>query len=142
MTRPFLAVAVRVWLTEILVSGFNYFLLMGLIYEPLWGELVAHQIGMSTRIVYILIFAYLLQRYGPKPSQRDLLQVGLLWLLLTLLFEWGGSLLIGRPVSEIVIGWQVWKGYLWPFVLVAYVSANLLVGLLLHPEAAKAAQPG
>ena len=142
MNRPFLTVAVRVWLTEILVSGFNYFVLMGLIYEPLWGELVAHQIGMSTRIVYILIFAYLLQRYGPEHSQRDLLQVGLLWLLLTLLFEWGGSLLIGRPVSEIVIGWQVWKGYLWPFVLVAYASANVFVGLLLHPEAAKAAQPG
>jgi hypothetical protein len=97
---------------------------------------------MSTRIVCILIFAYLLQRYGPEHSQRDLLQVGLLWLLLTLLFEWGGSLLIGRPVSEIVIGWQVWKGYFWPFVLVAYASANVLVGLLLHPEAAKAAQPG
>jgi hypothetical protein len=78
MNRPFLTVAVRVWLTEILVSGFNYFVLMGLIYEPLWGELVAHQIGMSTRIVYILIFAYLLQRYGPEHSQRDLLQVGLL----------------------------------------------------------------
>jgi hypothetical protein len=44
--------ATRVWLTEILVSGFNFFVLMRLLYEPLWGELTAHQIGMSMRISF------------------------------------------------------------------------------------------
>lgn len=34
---PFLLVAVRVWLVEILISGFNFFVLMHLVYEPLWG---------------------------------------------------------------------------------------------------------
>jgi hypothetical protein len=48
---------------EILISGFNFFVLMNVIYEPTWGVLVAHQIGMSTRIMYISIFAYLLLRY-------------------------------------------------------------------------------
>ena len=57
MNRLLLTTAARVWLMETLVSGFNFFVLMNLIYEPLWGPLVAHQIGMSTRIVYIFIFA-------------------------------------------------------------------------------------
>jgi len=60
VNRPLLVVAMRVWLTEILISGFNFFVLMKVFYEPVWGELTAHQIGMSTRIVYIFILAYLL----------------------------------------------------------------------------------
>jgi hypothetical protein len=120
---------------QILVSGVNYFLLMKLVYEPLVGELTAHEIGMSTRIVYIFGFAYLLQRYNPKHEARDLVHVGFLWLPLALLFEWGGSLVIlRRPVDEILQGWQVWKGYMWPYVLATYLSANVIVGLVLQPR--------
>lgn len=46
-----------VWVIEIAVSGFNYFYLMNRVYQPKYGELIAHQIGMSVRIVYILGFA-------------------------------------------------------------------------------------
>ena len=135
MNRPFLWVATRVWLTEILITAVNYFVLMHLLYAPRWGALRSHQIGMVTRIVYIVILAYLLQRYGPEHRLRDLLHVGVLWLVLALLFEWGGSLLVQRrPVSDILVGWHVSKGYLWPFVLLTYLSANLIVGLVLHPH--------
>ena len=135
-----LFVAVRVWLTEILISGFNYFVLMHLIYEPRWGELTAHQIGMSTRIVYIFILAYLLLRYAESYDTKDLVQIGVLWLGLTLVFEWGGSFAIRRPVHEIVAGWNVTKGYMWPYVLLAYLFSNLIVGLTLHPRR-KAGKP-
>jgi len=128
-----LKTAVRVWLMEILVSGFNFFVLMNLVYEPRWGVLVAHQIGMSSRIVYISIFAYLLLRYVKKYETKDLAHVGLLWLGLTLLFEWGGSLATGRPVDEILIGWNIFAGYLWPYVLLTYSLSPLIVGMILHP---------
>ncbi|HBY47314.1 MAG TPA: hypothetical protein PK593_05630 [Thermomicrobiales bacterium] len=130
MNRPFLAVAFRVWLVEILISGVNYFVLMGLVYEPIWGELRAHQIGMTTRIIYIFVLAWLLQRSGPDHNQRDLIHVGALWLVSVLIFEWGGSLLLQhRPVHEILVGWQVWNGYMWPYVLLAYLFANPIVGV-------------
>ena len=128
-----LKTAVRVWLMEILVSGFNFFVLMNLVYEPRWGVLVAHQIGMSSRIVYISIFAYLLLRYVKKYQTKDLAHVGLLWLGLTLVFEWGGSFAIGRPVDEILIGWNIFAGYLWPYVLLTYLVSPLIVGTILHP---------
>jgi len=133
MNVVLLKVATRVWLMEILVSGFNFFVLMNMIYEPRWGELAAHQIGMSTRIVYIFIFAYLLLRYVKNYSTADLLQVGFLWLVLTLIFEWGGSFALGRPVSEILIGWNIFAGYMWPYVLMTYFSSNPIVGTLFHP---------
>jgi hypothetical protein len=133
MNTHLLSTAFRVWLMETLVSGFNFFVLMGLIYEPAWGELVAHQVGMTTRIVYIFIFAYLLLRYVKEYETVDLIHVGLLWVVLELMFEWGGSLLIGRPVEEILIGWNIFAGYMWPYVLLTYLLSNLIVGVLLHP---------
>jgi hypothetical protein len=134
MNLPFLKVAVRVWLTEVLISGVNFFVLMHLVYEPLWGELRAHQIGMSTRIVYIFVLAYVLLRYNKSYARRDLFHAGALWLVLTLAFEWGGSLLIlRRPVHDILVGWHIQDGYMWPYVLLTYLFAIPILGLLLHP---------
>jgi len=134
VNTPFLRIGIRVWLMEILVSGFNFFVLMNLVYEPRWGVLVAHQIGMTTRIIYIFIFAYFLLYYFELYETKDLVHVGILWLGLTLLFEWGGSLAIGRSVDEILIGWNIFAGYMWPYVLLTYLSSNLIIGTLLHPE--------
>lgn len=133
MNNVLLKTAVRVWLMEILVSGFNFFVLMNLVYEPRWGYLIAHQIGMSTRIVYISIFAYLLLRYVKKYETKDLVHVGILWLGLTLAFEWLGSFALGRPVHEILVGWNVFAGYMWPYVLLTYLLSNLIIGTVFHP---------
>jgi len=83
---------------EILVAGFNFFVLMNSIYEPLFGNLVAHQIGMSTRILVIFSFSYILLRRVKEYKIIDLIHVGIMRLGLTLLFEWGGSFAMGRPV--------------------------------------------
>lgn len=125
--------AARVWLIETLFSIFNFFVLMNLVYEPTWGGLVAHQLGMSTRIVVIVILAYLLLRYVKEYETIDLVHVGLLWLGLELLFEWGGSLLVGRSVDEILIGWNIFAGYIWPYVLLTYLLSNLVIGVVFHP---------
>jgi len=137
MNTPLLKTAARFWLIEILISGFNFFVLMNLIYQPMWGVLVAHQIGMSTRIVYIFILAYFLLRFVKDYETKDLIHVGILWLGLTLLFEWGGSLAMGRPVAEILIGWNIFAGYMWPYVLLTYLLSNLIVGAILHPGKSK-----
>lgn len=130
VNAEFLKLGIRAWLMQILVAGFNFFVLMNLIYEPLWGELIAHQIGMTTRIIINFIFAYFLLLYADEYSTEDLVLVGILWLVLTLIFEWGGSLLIGRPVGEILVGWNIFAGYMWPYVLLSYLLAPLIVGKL------------
>ncbi|MGQ9718910.1 MAG: hypothetical protein ACUVWK_03590 [Nitrososphaerales archaeon] len=132
MNTHLLETAIRFWLMEILISTLNFFVLIALIYEPMWGVLVAHQIGMSTRIVYIFILAYFLLRFVKVYKTKDLIYVGILWLGLTLLFEWGGSLAIGRPIEEILIGWNIFVGYMWPYVLLTYLLSNLIIGTILH----------
>ena len=62
--------------------------------------------------------------------------MGTLWLVLELSFEWLGSLAMGRPAEEILIGWNVFAGYMWPYVLVTYLLSNLVVGIVLHPKRA------
>lgn len=134
MDIPLLKTAIHVWLMEILVSCFNFFILINRVYEPRCGLLVAHQIGMSTRIAYIFIFAYFLLRFVKEYETKDLVHVGFLWLGLSLIFEWGGSIAIGRPVEEILIGWNIFTGYMWPYVLLTYLLSNLIVGIILHPS--------
>lgn len=133
MNTRLITIGIRVWLIETLISGFNYFVLMNLVYEPRWGTLVAHQIGMSTRIVYIFILAYFLLRYVKEYSIKDLILIGLVWLGLEEIFEWGGSFILRRPVEEILAGWDIFAGYMWPYVMLTYLLSNLIVGVTLHP---------
>ncbi len=127
-TAYLLMITFRAWLIEIPVAAFNAFVLMDLVYTPRFGTLVAHQIGMSTRIAIILVFAYFITHFARQYSAGSLLLAGVFWMTLWLVFEWGGSLIIGRPVQEILVGWHVEHGYMWPYVLVAYLLAPLLAG--------------
>ena len=128
-----LMITFKVWFIEIAVSGFNYFVLMNRVYAPRIGELRAHRIGMTTRIVYIFPFAYVLVRWAGIDSAPEYLLAGTYWLLMVLAFEWIGSFIILRPVHEILEGWHIEKGYMWPYVLLAYFLSPLIVGLLLSP---------
>jgi hypothetical protein len=142
MNTRLLKIGIRVWLIETLISGFNFFVLMNLVYEPRWGALVAHQIGMSTRIIYIFILAYFLLKYVKEYSIKDLILIGLVWLGLEEIFEWGGSFILRRSVEEILVGWNIFAGYMWPYVLLTYLLSNLIVGMTLHPGRKEAISKG
>ena len=129
------------WFIEIGLSAINFFALINLVYEPRWGDLIAHQIGMSTRIIYIFILAYFIVRPIKSYSTKDLLMVGLFWMGFWLIFEWGGSLLVGRPVSEILIGWNIQRGYMWPYVLLSYLLSSSIVGTILNLRMRKGGEP-
>lgn len=130
MNSYLLMITFRVWLAEILVSGFNYFVLIKRVYEPRVGELRAHRIGMLTRIAYIFPFAYLLVTASGASTVGEYVLAGAYWLGLVLAFEWIGSFILRRPVREILAGWHVERGYLWPYVLAAYFISPLTVGLI------------
>jgi len=133
-TAYLLMITFRAWLIEVPLAAVNAFVLMDRVYAPRVGPLTAHQIGMSTRIVIALVLAYVIAYFAKDYTPGSLLLAGAFWMMLWLAFEWGGSLLIGRPVKEILVGWQLEDGYMWPYVLLAYLLAPLLVGTALHPS--------
>ena len=81
----------------------------------------------------VFVFAYLLDYFAGLGSVSDYLLAGFYWLLMVLAFEWIGSLLIRRPIREILVGWHIERGYMWPYVLLTYLLSPLVVGLLLNP---------
>ena len=99
------------WVIDLAISFLNYAVLVQ-VYEPMWGKLMVHQAGMLTRIVYIFIIAYFMLKSLKEPSRRDLVILGLMWMGLWLIFEWGGSILMGRPVAEILIDWNIFNEYM------------------------------
>jgi hypothetical protein len=132
MNTYLLMITFRVWVLEIAASGFNYFVLMNRVYAPRVGELRAHRIGMGTRIAYIVVFACFLVKYGHVDSMPESLLAGTYWLLMVLAFEWIGSFIIRRPLAEILEGWHVERGYMWPYVLLTYFASPLVTEVLLH----------
>jgi hypothetical protein len=128
---PLMRRAMIFWFFEVALSFFNFNVLMNHVYEPRWGELTAHQIGMSTRIIYVLIFAFFIVRGIKEYTTRDLWFLGLFWMGSWLVIEWGGSLIMGRPVSEIVVGWNVFNGHMWPYVLLTYLTSAPIIGSIL-----------
>ncbi|HSC74016.1 MAG TPA: hypothetical protein VLB89_07605 [Gaiellaceae bacterium] len=56
MNTYLLMITFRVWVIELPVAAFNYFVLIRRVYQPRVGELPAHEIGMSTSIGYIFVF--------------------------------------------------------------------------------------
>lgn len=87
---------------------------------------------MTTRIVYIFPFACVLVWVADVDTVPEMLLAGTFWLLLVLAFEWVGSFILRRPVREILEGWRVENGYMWPYVLAAYFLSPLIVGLLVN----------
>ena len=122
------------WFLEVGLSFVNFFALINLVYQPHWGELAAHQIGMSTRIVYIFVLAFFIVRGVKEYTTRDLFFLGLFWMASWLVIEWGGSLAMGRPVSDIVIGWNILDGHMWPYVLLSYLTSGLIIGSILRHQ--------
>lgn len=133
-TAYLLMITFRAWLIEVPVAAVNAFVLMDRVYAPRVGALTAHQLAMSTRIALVLLFAYFIAYFARDYTLRSLMLAGTFWMMLWLVFEWGGSLLIGRPVEEILVGWHVERGYMWPYVLLTYLVAPLLVGWVVHPS--------
>jgi hypothetical protein len=77
---------------------------------PRVGDLPARQISFFTGSVLILLVATLCARWIGASTRRSQLQVGLLWVLLTLGFELVLGRLIGRSWAEIAGDFNLLRG--------------------------------
>ena len=78
---------------------------------PLVGDLPARQIGVLIGSVLIFGVAYLFIRWIAAPTKHQLLAVGLLWVVLTVLFEIGlGRFVLGLPWEGITEDYDMTRG--------------------------------
>jgi len=91
------------------------------------GELSAHQISTFVLIALFGIYIYFIISRFPPQSGRQALLVGLLWLILTLGFEFGFGHFRGKSWSELLGEYNILKGRIWVLIPIWITIAPYLI---------------
>ena len=101
---------------------------------PRFGEHAGHVISTLLLSALVLAAAWLLVPWIRPLTARDAWFVGLLWLALTLAFEFlGGHYLFKSPWERLLGDYNLAQGRIWVLVLVATLVAPALVQALRRP---------
>lgn len=95
----------------------------GVIRESTYGrrvsDLVAHQVSTLSAIVFTGIVVWLIHRAWPLGSAHQAWTIGLLWLVMTILFEFGfGHFVAGHSFSRLFADYNILQGRVWALFLV------------------------
>lgn len=98
------------------------------VYGPHVGELAGHQISTATGIALLLAYLWLVFPRLRLRSARDAWRLGLLWLVLTLVFEFlFGRFVVGHPWTRLLQDYDLLAGRVWFLFLVAVVLGPMLI---------------
>ena len=81
-------------------------------------ELRAHQASTASLIFFFVIYIWGVTRIWEPESQNQALWIGLIWLGMTILFEFGfGHFIMGHPWSKLIHDYNLLAGRVWIFIL-------------------------
>ena len=82
-------------------------------YSKYTGALSAHQISTVTLIIFFAFYTkYIIRRFPPSSQSHGIL-IGLLWLVLTLCFEFGFGLFRGNSWAMLLEDYNLLAGRIW-----------------------------
>ncbi len=94
-------------------------------------EVRAHQLSTAIGAAVFGVYIGYVIRVWPPDSTQQALQVSLLWLVLTVAFEFFmGLVLARRSLDEVLRDYDVTKGRVWVFLLLWIALAPVLFHLL------------
>ena len=101
--------------------------------SPKLGGYAGHIISTVMLILLIFIVTFLFVRHLQTSSTKDLLTIGIFWVALTVLFEFGfGHYIAGHPWSKLLADYNIFKGRLWCLVLLNNLVAPIICGKFLR----------
>lgn len=81
-------------------------------------ELRAHQLSTAIGSVLIGVLIWLFVRIWPPPSSRDAIAIGVVWLCMTVAFEFFmGRVLRKKSAQELLADYNLLKGRVWVLFL-------------------------
>jgi hypothetical protein len=135
----FYAQAAAGWLVILAAMTVNG-LLRALVLVPHLGEHRARQVSSILGACIVASLAGVFVRRLRDPAGAPLFRAGLLWGVLTLLFEFGfGHYASGLSWADLLADYDVTAGRLWPLVLAATVAAPWLWGAAVRGAAPRTA---
>lgn len=102
--------------------------------EPRLGEETARRVASLTGVAIVLAFSRLYVGRAGARAPREWLAVGVVWLALTLAFEFGMGLATGKSWAEMLADYDLSRGRLWPLVLVSTLLGPWTWGRRVRPS--------
>jgi hypothetical protein len=108
---------VLVWIPMLVIAVANG-ALRQLIFAKVMSELRAHQLSTLIGSLFMGIFIWLIVHIWPPSSGHQALLVGLIWLGLTVAFEFFmGLVLQHRPLAQVLDQYNLFAGRVWVLFL-------------------------
>lgn len=127
MDSGILLYAVVFWFILALIAIINGWA-RNTIYSLRLGELRAHQVSSVIMVVLVFGVSYVFLQLTGGYSARDLWFVGVLWVSLTVIFEFVfGHFVVGHSWGHLLSDYNVLKGRIWLLVLIASLTAPYLI---------------
>lgn len=106
-----------------------------LTYKKFVGELPAHQISTVTGIIFFGIIFYFFFRKWKIDTAKLAILIGLIWLSLTILFEFGfGHYIMGNPWQKLLHDYNLAEGRVWSLFLIWITIAPFIFYKILNDK--------
>ena len=96
------------------------------VFRKFTGELTAHQLSTITLLLFFSIYIHFVVTKIPPGSSLNALLIGLLWVVLTLLFEFGFGRYRGNSWETLLHDYNLVKGRIWLLIPVWVAIAPYL----------------
>ena len=122
------------WFPMLVLAVANGAIRQGL-FTRYMSDLRAHQLSTLTGSIVIGAFVWLVIRRWPPSSGLMAFMIGVMWLVLTVAFEFFmGLVLADRPLHQVLFDYNVLAGRVWVFFL-AWLTLAPLIFYKLKPAA-------
>jgi hypothetical protein len=118
--------ALLTWLL-LFVAAFTNGAVREFFYARYFDEPAANRVSVGTGILLFGVVIWAVTRVWPFSSPGQAGRIGLLWVAMTVAFEFGfGHFVRGRPWPALFAEYAIWRGRLWPLVLAWLFVAPVL----------------
>lgn len=77
------------------------------------GDIAAHQLSTITLIILFAVYIGVIMNRMPPVSSTQALLIGLMWMIMTLVFEFGFGAYRGNSMSKMLGEYNIFKGHIW-----------------------------